>query len=78
MAAFLRRAGGSMLERTGSHGRGVERRVSEMRRMVEFNCTSTRLVWAPRDQTEAQYSAAEYRARADDRRVLGLAPQVES
>ena len=28
-----------MLESTGSHGRGVERRVPEMRRMVEFNCT---------------------------------------
>jgi len=41
MAAFLRRAGGSMLESTRSHGRGVERRVPEMRRMVEFNCTST-------------------------------------
>ena len=45
-----------MLESTGSHGRGVERRVPEMRRMVEFNCTSTRLVWAERDQTGAQYS----------------------
>ena len=44
VAAFLRRAGGSMLESTGSLGRGVERRVPEMRRMVEFNCTSTRLV----------------------------------
>jgi len=32
--------GGSMLESTGSHGRGVERRVPEMRRTVEFNCTS--------------------------------------
>jgi len=59
VAAFLRRAGGSMLESTGSHGRGVELRVPEMRRMVEFNCTSTRLVWAERDQTGAQYSAAE-------------------
>ena len=36
VAVFLRRAGGSMLESTGSHGRGVERRVPEMRRMVEF------------------------------------------
>ena len=44
VTAFLRRAGGSMLESTGSHGRVVERRVPEMRRMVEFNCTSTRLV----------------------------------
>jgi len=43
VAAFLRRAGGSMLESTGSHGRGVERRVPEMRRMVEFNCTSGEL-----------------------------------
>jgi len=39
VAAFLRRAGGSMLESTGSHGKGVERRVPEMRRMVEFNST---------------------------------------
>jgi len=38
VVAFLRRAGGSMLESTGSHGRGVVRRVPEMRRMVEFNC----------------------------------------
>jgi len=38
VAAFLHRAGGSMLESTGSHGRGVEQRVPEMRRMVEFNC----------------------------------------
>jgi len=59
VAAFLRKAGGSMLESTGSHGRGVERRVPEMRRMVEFNCTSTGLVWAERDQSGAQYSAAE-------------------
>jgi len=29
VAAFLRRAGGSMLESTGSHGRGVEWRVPE-------------------------------------------------
>jgi len=33
---------GSMLESTGSHGRGVERRVPEMRRMIEFNCTKTK------------------------------------
>jgi len=57
--AFLRRASSSMLEITGSHGRGVEWRVPEMRRMVEFDCTSTRLVWAERDQTEAQYSTAQ-------------------
>jgi len=39
VAAFLRRAGGSMLESTGSHGRGVEQRVGlpEMRRMVELH-----------------------------------------
>ena len=29
-----------MLESTGSHGRGVELRVPEMRCMVEFNCTN--------------------------------------
>ena len=44
VAAFLRRAGGSMLARTGNQGSGVERRVPEMSRMVEFNGTSTRLV----------------------------------
>jgi len=31
MAAYLRRAGGSMLENTESHGRGVEWRMPEMR-----------------------------------------------
>jgi len=41
VAAFLRRAGGSMLESIGSYERGVEWRVPEMRRMVEFNCRST-------------------------------------
>ena len=59
VAAFLRRAGSSMLESTGSHGRGVERRVPETRRTVEFNCTSTWLVWAERDHTRVQFSAAE-------------------
>ena len=59
VAGFLRRAGSSMLESTGSHGRGVERRVPERRCMVEFNCTSTGHVWAERDQTGVQYSAAE-------------------
>jgi len=32
VAAFLHRAGGSMLESTGSHERGVEWRIPEMRR----------------------------------------------
>jgi len=41
VAAFLHTAGVSMLESTGSHGTGVEWRVPDMRRMVEFNCTST-------------------------------------
>jgi len=59
VAAFVRRAGGSMLESTGSHGTDVEWRVPEMRCMVEFNCTSTWLVWAERNQTGVQYSAAE-------------------
>jgi len=36
VAAFLCGAGSSMLESTGSHGRGVERRVPEMRRMIEL------------------------------------------
>ena len=43
VAAFLCRTGGSMLESIGSHGTSVERRVPEMRCMVEFNCTSTYL-----------------------------------
>jgi len=43
VAAYLRRAGGSMLARTGSHESGVGRRVPEMRRIVEFNCASTSL-----------------------------------
>ena len=30
VAAFLRKAGGSMLENTGSHRRGVERRVPDL------------------------------------------------
>jgi len=51
VAAFLHRAGGSMLESTASHGRGVEQRVPEMRCMVEFSCTLTWLVWAEHDQT---------------------------
>ena len=55
VAPFLCSAGGSMFESTGSDGRGVERRVPEMRRMVEFNCTSTWLVWAERDQTGDWY-----------------------
>jgi len=59
VAAFLCRAVGSMLESTGSHGRGIEWRVLETMHIVEFNCTSTRLVWAERDQTGVQYSAAE-------------------
>jgi len=44
-----------MLESTGSHGRGVERRVPEMRRMVEFNCTST--VPLTFGHSNAKYSA---------------------
>jgi len=40
VAAFLQRGGGSMLTRTGNHGRGVERRVPKTRLMVEFNRTS--------------------------------------
>jgi len=38
VAAFLRRAGVSMLESTGSHVRGVERRVPEMRQSLLFRC----------------------------------------
>jgi len=59
VAAFLRRAGGLMLARTGSHGSRVGRRVPDMRCIMEFNCTSTSPVWAERHHTEAQYSPAE-------------------
>jgi len=34
VAAFLRKAGGSVLAKTGNHGRGAECRVPEMRRKV--------------------------------------------
>jgi len=37
VAAYLRSDGGSMLESTGSHGRGVERRVPEMRCMRNYS-----------------------------------------
>jgi len=77
--AFLRRAGGSVLARTGNHGRGVERTVPAIRCMVEFNCTSANPVWGDRDQTGAQYSATELqRATADDQSILALAPQLEA
>jgi len=44
VAAFLQRAGSLKLARTCNQGSGVERRVPEMSRMMEFSCTSTRLV----------------------------------
>ena len=40
VAAFLHRAGSSMLESTGSHGKGIEWSVPEMMCMVEFNLCS--------------------------------------
>jgi len=48
-----------MLATTGNHRRGVERRVPEMRRKVEFNRTPINPVRGDRDQTGAQYSATE-------------------
>jgi len=45
VVAVLRRAGGLILARTGSHGRGVEHRVLEMRCILQFNCTATSPVW---------------------------------
>jgi len=44
---------------TDNHGRGVKCQVPEMRRMVEFNCTSSNPVWGDCDQTGTQYSATE-------------------
>jgi len=71
VAAFLQRAEGLMLVRTGNHGRGVG--LLEMRHMVEINCTSTNPLWEDCDQTGAQYAATEWqRVIADVRRVLSL------
>ena len=58
-AAFRRKAGGAIFERTGSHGRGVGQRVPVIRRIVELSCTSTNFVCAERAQTGAQYSPTE-------------------
>ena len=66
VAAFLRRAGGSMLESTGSHWRGVERRVPEMRRMVEFNCTSTRRLLIAGDNDEMLMTRSRSQRYAKD------------
>jgi len=63
VAASLRRAGDSMLESTGSHAGRVEWRVPGLRRMVEFNCN--------------RHDLCEQSVRAEDRRMLALAPQVE-
>jgi len=35
VAAFLRTAGSSMLESTGSHGRGVEQRMAVMTKVIK-------------------------------------------
>jgi len=68
-----------MLARTGNHGKGVEHRLLEMSRTVEFNCTSPSPVWEDRDWAVAQYSATEYqRATADVRRVSALAARLVS
>jgi len=67
VAAFLCRAGSSMLESTGSHGRGVEWRVPEM--TVDLTCVS----WAFPDWSTVTLLSA----RADDYKVLALAPKVE-
>jgi len=44
VTAFLRRAGGSMLARTGSHGRAIGWRVLEMRHIVEFNASKNPVI----------------------------------
>ena len=63
-----------MLESTGSHGRcRTEGTRDETHGRVHLH-----FVWAERDQIGTQYSAAESQsAKADDRRVLAMAPQVE-
>ena len=45
-AALRLSAGGSMFARTGGQGNQIGFRVPEIRCMVEFNCTPTRLVCA--------------------------------
>ena len=63
----------------GSHTRW-EWWVPEMRRVIEFNCTSTWLVWAERDQTARQRrSTLLLNSKAPEQMtaVLALAPQVE-
>jgi len=46
-----------MMARTcNNHGSGVERRVPEMRRMVEFNCISSSPMSEDYDQTGPQSS----------------------
>jgi len=47
VAAFLRMAGSSTLESTGSHARGVERRVPEMRRMLTDTLWHNAFLWCP-------------------------------
>jgi len=68
VAAFLRRAGGSMLESTGSRGRGVEWRVPEMtccRVQLHIDLTCVSRVWP------------DWGTVLCCCRVLALAPQVE-
>ena len=77
-ASCRRKLAGTMLLRTGSHGSGVERRVPVIVLSVVFSWTSTRLTWALRHQTGAQYSATEkHSARAAVRSVDVCAPHVE-
>ena len=63
VAAFRRRAGGSVLESTGSHGRGVERRVPEMRQ------TDTGIDRRRDRQTPGQTDAGIDRHRRRDRQT---------
>ena len=61
-AALRRSGGGSMFERTDSHGRGVGRKVPVINRMVVFSCTSTIFVCADRAQTRASTRQLSSRA----------------
>jgi len=66
-----------MLKSNRSHGRGVERRVPEIDAHYVVS-TAHRPDLCEQSVTILRRSTAEQQsARADDRRVLALAPQVE-
>lgn len=55
----LRKSGGKIPISTGSPGRGVDRTIPDMSRIVLFNCMSMSFVWGLLSQTGAQYYVLE-------------------